>query len=612
MNSVSVVVDQRKIDKKHHHLSYVDDYGMKQSLGKYGNKQEAEGVGRQFTSLIVDRKSHEYECYDAQQRLIQQGLPLEKIPTVPYFNLPTMTGNDFLANMSTIAKATKEHKQVKDQYIAQAKTLATIEPRGFTASERDQIKQEIAPHIKNDPKEHGKAYKAYRAIGKGVDKFEKVLSKAGVSGEFNAVTISGSHTNTSPSLIHVRTQAPKKRPTYGEMQHQINLERGAMQTIETSRFQQRGSWNDVQSFQQQRMFQENMAFRSPELDQHTTQTEISQQSVNVGDLWGNGVARNVQRLPNSVNALVQSGIAQPIESSTRNISLEISGAIPFAISKVIPKKALENVNAWVNDYIQEWKDDPMQARKNLDVAVILGVKKAVVVAIQAFEQPTLKERPNTYGLEELSSRCDHWVADKFDVNLESKNAQMGMFIGEFFAPMGMVKKSRPMMKVGQEAVHFLRTMEKGKPLLDRVVMKPVFEGQQLAIERAFSKNVRAIESFQQPAYRSGFVAENAVQQARKAVNLPSWKKVDIWMDHILSGHTDSGWRTGCKGHNKTLFPEGFSEKQLEKVIRQAYRNGKKIKTQEEVVVIIGEYQGIQIKMYVNTSEKIIKTAYPIK
>ena len=33
----------------------------------------------------------------------------------------------------------------------------------------------------------------------------------------------------------------------------------------------------------------------------------------------------------------------------------------------------------------------LKARKDLDVCLILGAKKAVVIAIQAFEQPSLKQ-----------------------------------------------------------------------------------------------------------------------------------------------------------------------------------------------------------------------------
>ena len=32
---------------------------------------------------------------------------------------------------------------------------------------------------------------------------------------------------------------------------------------------------------------------------------------------------------------------------------------------------------------------------------------------------------------EVSDRCDRFVAGRFNVDLDSKNAQLGMFVGEF-------------------------------------------------------------------------------------------------------------------------------------------------------------------------------------
>jgi len=69
----------------------------------------------------------------------------------------------------------------------------------------------------------------------------------------------------------------------------------------------------------------------------------------------------------------------------------------------------------------------------------------------------------------------------------------------------------------------------------------------------------------------------------------------------------------CEGSRKTLFPEGFSKPQLEKIIRQAYKNGKKIRTaQDNKIIVVGEYNGTKIEMYVNTKTKTIETAYPKK
>lgn len=65
---------------------------------------------------------------------------------------------------------------------------------------------------------------------------------------------------------------------------------------------------------------------------------------------------------------------------------------------------------------------------------------------------------------------------------------------------------------------------------------------------------------------------------------------------------------GSRGSSlKTIFPDNLSEKQIENLVRQAYRNAKKIKTQEERVLL----RGNKIEMWLNTQTKTIETAYPI-
>ena len=332
----------------------------------------------------------------------------------------------------------------------------------------------------------------------------------------------------------------------------------------------------------------------------------SQGTLDYQKFWGQGVSPNAQTPPDNWNDL---GRNDPNQSAlVSNSQMQITGMgglVPFVIAKTIPEQTQRKVETWVKEFVQQWKDDPIKARKDMDLCLILGAKNVIVVAIQGFDQQSLKTRPNSFGLVEASNKFDNWFAGKANIDLTSPNAQMAMFVGEFAIPLPMVGAFKQCSKFGQEAFVFIRQANKfvkPNPLIDRA----------FAFPQGFSKELRAIEALQNPVYRSGFVHNKAIQQARKAVNLPSWRKIDVWMEHILSGHTGSGWRTGCKGHNKTLFPDGFSEKQLEKVIRQAYRNSKKIQTQDKTVVVIGECEGIKIKMYVNKEKKLIETAYPIK
>jgi RHS repeat-associated protein len=97
-------------------------------------------------------------------------------------------------------------------------------------------------------------------------------------------------------------------------------------------------------------------------------------------------------------------------------------------------------------------------------------------------------------------------------------------------------------------------------------------------------------------------------RAPKRVNLPAWKKIDIDIDHIASGHMKGGSRVSPR---KDLFPDTMSKSQVEKSVRQAYKHGKKVETQGDRVRVIGQDGGRKIEMWVNTKTKQIETGYPI-
>lgn len=94
----------------------------------------------------------------------------------------------------------------------------------------------------------------------------------------------------------------------------------------------------------------------------------------------------------------------------------------------------------------------------------------------------------------------------------------------------------------------------------------------------------------------------------KSINLPSWKKIKIDIEHIASGHMKGGSRVS---DIKDLFPEYMTKKQIENNVRQAYRYGKRLKTQGSRAKIVGEYGGITIEMWVDLDKKIIESAWPL-
>ena len=96
----------------------------------------------------------------------------------------------------------------------------------------------------------------------------------------------------------------------------------------------------------------------------------------------------------------------------------------------------------------------------------------------------------------------------------------------------------------------------------------------------------------------------------KSISLPSLRKIKIDLDHIMSGHTAGGSRVSSI---KTLFGQNLSPKQIERMIKTAYSNAKKIKTQGNRVKLRGTASdGTNIEIWLNKVTKTIETAYPIK
>ncbi|CAN7172069.1 RHS domain-containing protein [Acidovorax sp. LjRoot129] len=95
----------------------------------------------------------------------------------------------------------------------------------------------------------------------------------------------------------------------------------------------------------------------------------------------------------------------------------------------------------------------------------------------------------------------------------------------------------------------------------------------------------------------------------KPVSLPSARKTKVDMAHVLDRHTASG-KTAQQSGKKDLFPENMTPKKIERSIKEAYGNGKRIQTQGERALVQGKSGGKTIEMWVNTKTKIIETAYP--
>jgi hypothetical protein len=93
----------------------------------------------------------------------------------------------------------------------------------------------------------------------------------------------------------------------------------------------------------------------------------------------------------------------------------------------------------------------------------------------------------------------------------------------------------------------------------------------------------------------------------KPVNLPSWKKITLDMEHILSGHGPEGNRGGP---NKDRFPWWMTAAAIEKAVKEAYRYGEVLQRQGERVFMRGPWGDSYIEMWVNTATKVIESAWP--
>ena len=80
--------------------------------------------------------------------------------------------------------------------------------------------------------------------------------------------------------------------------------------------------------------------------------------------------------------------------------------------------------------------------------------------------------------------------------------------------------------------------------------------------------------------------------------------------HIFSGHMEGGSRAVQSGE-KSLFPNLWGEDGVKDAVEEAYKNGKKIMTQDDRILLRGTGRGTTIDMWVNTATKMVETAYPV-
>lgn len=105
-----------------------------------------------------------------------------------------------------------------------------------------------------------------------------------------------------------------------------------------------------------------------------------------------------------------------------------------------------------------------------------------------------------------------------------------------------------------------------------------------------------------------FSLNNPSGRGSSRSNLPAWKTIKIDIDHIVSGHTSGGSRA-MQSQIKDVFPDNWTEKQIETAILEAYRFGSRVQTQGNRVRGYGNNR--YIEMWVNLETKQIEMVYPI-
>ncbi|MBR0577466.1 RHS repeat-associated core domain-containing protein, partial [Proteiniclasticum sp. BAD-10] len=95
----------------------------------------------------------------------------------------------------------------------------------------------------------------------------------------------------------------------------------------------------------------------------------------------------------------------------------------------------------------------------------------------------------------------------------------------------------------------------------------------------------------------------------KAPSLPSYNKLRLNKNHIMSGHSAGGNRGGP---NKDRFPKWMTWSMIQKAIQEAYNTGKRVQTQGDSVFLRGfsKTYNTVVEMWVNLKDKIIETAWP--
>ncbi len=443
-------------DGNYHHLSYIDDSGKTQGLGKYDNAEGAKQVSGGWSHHQVKKADLENRCYEGQRQLFEQGVPIEKIRQIPNFETPTLDGKDAEKSCQKIAESNVRNTKMATAYLNELKALAKdpLKIEGLSKSEINHMSQDMMPKIK-DAKEHGFFYDAYRTPRKVL----QWLDDHGVSLNVNV--------NMSTDLYKTKTK--ESTPS-----HVGNYGYDAPKQKPLSNV---GQWENVQASQRDQLFNMNMDYQSP-VD------NSPQGNLDYQQFWGQGLNPNAQIPPSDLSGLGKN---------------EQEHRIPGMKHYPDGDRTQSNIPKWLRYFASGGETIDPQERIDRNTQSLVATAK---VAGQAFGE--IADELRSFGC--VNAKFDQGkVTLRFDRTISS---QIDGLMEQFLPNMDHVPNFRYVEFTARIANDImlqafmmpLFQAQKAGPLIDRVLVRP----------KGFGQEVRAIEAFQQPALRSGFVTDKAV------------------------------------------------------------------------------------------------------
>jgi len=308
-------------DGNYHHLSYIDESGKTQGLGKYDNAEAAQLVSGGWSHLEITNADLENQCYQAQQQVANLGIPIESIPERPTLEIPNLEGKNGDTNYQKIQGARVRNTKAVMGYLEQLGKLSDtpLNVEGLSRSEINRMTQDMTLTIK-DPKKHGFWYNAWRSPGKGL----RWLDDHGVSLSVNVQITRDLYKTPPPNSTPSRTGA------YGLSE---TLQSASINApVQEPSIVQNWGWQGVEAMQQAKVLKtlENNINTNRQTFSGLPQAQIDYQSMS-----SPGMASTAQFPPTDFRMLGRNPEISPGGLNQRQ--LQMAGFVPLSGSEASAK-----------------------------------------------------------------------------------------------------------------------------------------------------------------------------------------------------------------------------------------------------------------------------------